>query len=320
MNSQPIYQMNLFSKTIKMSKGVFLVLLVNLIPLHKTSAQQQPDTLFQFQFENPRYTGDDAPVIYIDGTYNNLHQLDGGFAPFAKLAARDGYKLDKFKSDTDLKDVDLLVIANPINSKNQGNWQRPIYPAFNQDEIKAITSWVFNGGRLLLIADHMPFAGAANGLAQAFGFDYCDGFAQLAEQSEGHDAFTLENKRLTPNPITDGTYGTPVHKVISFTGSSFTIPDDATGILKFKKNDRCLKPEIAWQFDESTEQVDLSDHYQGAILNYGNGKIAVFGEAALFTAQTITQNNNTFKVGFNTPAAVENITFIRNVLHWLSAE
>ncbi|WP_148311369.1 hypothetical protein [Nonlabens marinus] len=304
---------NMYSK-------LLLTALLGICAITSMQAQQQPDTLFQFQFDNPRYSGNDAPIIYIDGKHNNLHQLDGGFAPFAKLAERDGYQLVKFSSNTALSEVKVLVIANPINSKNQGNWRRPIYPAFAEDEILTIKSWVNNGGRLLLIADHMPFAGAANELANAFGFDFCDGFAQLSDKDQGYEAFTVENNRLANSILTDGTYGAAVHKVISFTGSSFRKPDEALGILKFNQNDRCLVPEIAWQFDDSTLQVNLKDQYQGAIMNYGKGKIAVFGEAALFTAQTISQNGNTFKVGFNTPAALENIEFVRNVLHWLSAD
>ena len=90
--------------------------------------------------------------------------------------------------------------------------------------------------------------------------------------------------------------------------------------MQFQANDLCLKPEIAWQFDKNTEKIDISGHYQGAVMTYGKGKIAVFGEAAMFTAQTVVQNGTTFKVGFNAPAAIQNIAFIRNLLHWLSAD
>lgn len=291
-----------------------------LLVCEPVTAQQQPDTLFQFQFSDQTYSEENAPVIYIDESHNNLHTLSSGFAPFAKLASHDGYKMGRYTANSDLNDIDYLVIANAINSKNQGNWQRPIYPAFEEEEIERIKSWVKDGGRLLLIADHMPFAGAANDLAKAFGFEFCDGFAQLSEKEKGRDAFTIQNNRLLQNSFTDGSLGTQVDKVISFAGSSFSIPEKAIGIMKFMESDWCLKPEVAWQFDENTEQVNLTDHYQGAVMNFGEGKIAVFGEAALFTAQTIKQNGTTFKVGFNTPVASQNISFIRNVLHWLTSD
>ncbi|MGB0915797.1 MAG: hypothetical protein ACPGVI_06975, partial [Crocinitomicaceae bacterium] len=44
----------------------------------------------------------------------------------------------------------------------------------SKEEITFIKNWVKKGGKLVLIADHMPFAGAANDLAKAFGFEFCD--------------------------------------------------------------------------------------------------------------------------------------------------
>lgn len=282
--------------------------------------QQQADTSFVFNIENPRYSSVDSPMILIDGMHNNLHQLKSGFAPFAKLAMADGYNVDALESFSQLDSSDIFVIANAINEKNQGNWQRPIYPAFEESEIQTIKNWVEEGGNLLLIADHMPFAGAANDLALAFGFEFCDGFAQLSERKNNNEIFSKSNSRLVENVLNDGTIGNPIESLTTFTGSSFSIPEKAQGILKFSENDRCLQPEIAWQFNDSTHISDLKGKYQGAIMNYGKGKIAVFGEAAMFTAQTIVQNEKVFKVGFNSPAAPNNVEFVRNLLFWLSKD
>ncbi len=281
--------------------------------------QQQPDTIFDVKIDQPRYSSTYSPSIYIDESHNNLHERNGNFAPFAKLAEKDGYTVKSFKSLTDLESAEVLVIANAINEKNMGNWQRPIYSEFEKEEIDKIKEWVNNGGNLLLIADHMPFAGAANELAQAFGFDFCDGFAQLVEQEKNQDVFSFENKRLLKTPLTDGSLVAKVDKITSFTGSSFSIPEAATGVMQFQKNDRCLKPEIAWQFGENTERIDINGNYQGAIMDFGKGRLAVFGEAAMFTAQTIMQNGNTFHIGFNSSFAPNNVSFVRNVLAWLTA-
>lgn len=285
-----------------------------------TAAQQQPDTLFQVNITSPHYDGNSSPIISIDGLHNNLHQVDTNFSPFAKLAQKDGYTVNGLTSFSNLEGVDVLVIANAINEKNMGNWQRPIYPAFAKDEIEKIVDYVQKGGSLLLIADHMPFAGAASNLASAFGFDFCDGFAQLAEKEKNQDVFSTENKRLLKSILTDGSWGNKIDKIISFTGSSFTIPKKAHGILQFQKDDICLIPEVAWQFDEYTERLGIDGNYQGAIMKYGKGKIAVFSEAAMFTAQSITQNGYTFKVGFNSGFDHQNVEFIRNLLYWLSKD
>lgn len=280
-------------------------------------SQQQPDTSFFSVFDSPNFTTENAPVIFIDEIHNNLHRLNTGFSPFAGLAKADGYKVKSFDAYSRLAETDILVIVNPINEKNIGNWKRPIYPAFQEDEIKKIRVWVENGGKLLLIADHMPFAGAAKNLAQSFGFEYCDGFAQHAEKENRNDIFSYSNDRLSKSPVTDGSYGEFISTLTSFTGSSFKIPDSAIPVMSFKEADRCLQPEVAWQFNDSTQTSELSNSHQGAIMNYGKGKLAVFGEAAMFTAQTITQDGNTFKVGFNSPTAPNNVQFVRNLLLWL---
>jgi uncharacterized protein (TIGR02246 family) len=283
-------------------------------------AQQQPDTEFNAHIKDPRFTKALSPVIAIDGMHNNLHKVNSNFTPFAKLAREDGYTVNGMKSWNNLNTTDILVIANAIDKKNMGNWQRPIYPAFQQDEIDKVKNYVSQGGSLLLIADHMPFSGATNELALAFGFNFCDGFAQLSEKEKNQEVFSLANSRLENSIITDGTLGTKIERVVSFTGSSFTAPKEAIGVLKFQQGDTCLKPKIAWQFDEDTKALDISGSYQGAIMEYGKGKIAVFGEAAMFTAQSIQQNGKTFKVGFNAAFAPQNVDFIRNVLYWLAKD
>ncbi len=49
--------------------------------------------------------------------------------------------------------------------------------------------------------------------------------------------------------------------------------------------------------------------HHGAILKFGKGKVAVFGEAAMFTAQIVNSN---VKVGFNSEYAPHNVQFTLN--------
>jgi hypothetical protein len=82
-------------------------------------------------------------------------------------------------------------------------------------------------------------------------------------------------------------------------------------VMVFIDGDFSLNPEIAWQFVEETETVSLSGYAQGALLKYEKGRIAVFGEAAMFTAQIIQlPNGDEFKVGLNNKQlAPNNIRF-----------
>ncbi|WP_347174190.1 hypothetical protein [Polaribacter uvawellassae] len=302
----------------KIIKGNIVLFILSFV-VNLSFSQQRADDINLPKIKNPRFLKSKGPTIYIDQSHQNFHQKAGRFKPFSDLLISDGFNVDSIINLKKLNTDDILVIANPINQKNVGNWSKPIYAAFSKDEIAFLKDWVKRGGKLMLIADHMPFAGAANDLASAFGFKFCDGFAYLKkERINLPDVFSKANKRLVESEITNGTLGEKINSITTFTGSSFTIPKEAKGILKFIKDDYCLAPQVAWQFNKETPKSDLENKYQGAILNFGKGKLAVFGEAAMFTAQTITNNSGTFKFGFHAKSAPNNVEFIRNLFFWLS--
>ncbi len=58
----------------------------------------------------------------------------------------------------------------------------------------------------------------------------------------------------------------------------------------------------------------ITNQVQGTIFEYGKGRVAVFGEAAMFTAQI---NENNIPVGFGFPKAKQNEQFTLNVIYWL---
>lgn len=283
-------------------------------------AQQVPDTTFAVNLPNPTYKQGKGPAICIDSAHNNFHTLTGGYAPFARLMRKDGYKvIDQSDIVTDKKvmaECEIYLIANPIHESNLGNWQLPNPSALSEVEITVIKSWVENGGSLFLIADHMPFAGAASELATEFGFQMSNGFAFLSDNENQPDLFSRENGRLLESPVT----GLEISTVTSFTGSAFQYPDDAIPVMVFSEGDYSLEPEIAWQFEEDTKKVELDGYAQGALLAFGEGKIAMFGEAAMFTAQTMTTEQGTFSFGFNSERlAPQNISFLLNIVHWLDS-
>ena len=55
---------------------------------------------------------------------------------------------------------------------------------------------------------------------------------------------------------------------------------------------------------------------QGAVIPFGKGRVAAFGEAAMFSAQV--SGPNRMPAGMNDPGAPQNAQFLLNVLHWLS--
>lgn len=301
-------------------KTIFLTFLILLIVAPIVKSQQVPDTTFLPKIESATYISGSGPVICIDSAHNNLHTLRGGFAPFARLMKADGFRMkdldETIEDKNTLSGCNIYAIINPLHERNLGNWRLPTPSAFSEIEISEIEGWVKEGGSLFLVADHMPFAGAADDLANLFGFNFSNGFANLAKERNQPDLFTKENGRLIPQSF----FEEELSSVTSFTGSAFTYPDEANVIMKFKSEDVSLEPEIAWQFSDSTKSVSLENYAQGAVLNYGRGKFAVFGEAAMFTAQIVTTPNGIFKVGFNSVLAPNNTRFILSLLHWLDKQ
>ena len=64
---------------------------------------------------------------------------------------------------------------------------------------------------------------------------------------------------------------------------------------------------------------NISGYSQAAYLPYGNGKIVVSGEAAMFTGQ-FGAGLSWQKVGLNSPKAKNNYKLLLNIIHWLDTK
>ncbi|MBC7897319.1 MAG: hypothetical protein H7066_18015 [Cytophagaceae bacterium] len=186
--------------------------------------------------------------------------------------------------------------------------------------------WVDRGGRLLLIADHMPLAGAAQKLAAAFGVAFTDGFAIKAYQTEaGRDSsfstptlFRRTDGTLPAHPIVRGRDSSEsITQVRSFTGQAFraTVASVAP-VMVLPKDFISIEPRYAWQFSPATTRRDVGGWLQGATMRLGRGRVAFFGEAAMFSAQVAGPNRT--PMGMNAPLADQNPQFVLNTLHWLT--
>jgi hypothetical protein len=283
-----------------------------------TSAQQLPDDNFHFEIKERTYPGSDGPIISIDEAHLNFHTLEGRYSAFAKVLAGDGYRLtagkEKFTEAT-LKQSRILVIANPLG--DTGEWKLPTLPAFSDDEVESVQQWVSDGGSLFLIADHMPCAGAAAKLAAAFGFNFINGFAMRNE--DGPEMFSRQSGNLLETPVTKGRNKTErIETIQMFTGSAFLPPPDAAVITKLGKEYTIELASVAWQFSETTPKISGMHFANGAMLQYGKGRVVVFGEAAMFTAQV--QGPEKRKMGMSLPSAKENPQLLLNIIHWLDGK
>ncbi len=79
-----------------------------------------------------------------------------------------------------------------------------------------------------------------------------------------------------------------------------------------------MLPDTAWIFNDNTKKYNVKGWSQGAYKKYGKGRIAAFGEAAMFTAQLAGPNK--IKAGMNNKVAPENYQLLLNIIHWLDAK
>ncbi|WP_074408102.1 hypothetical protein [Aquimarina megaterium] len=295
-----------------------IILIISLLTISHIFSQQIPDTTYSPGIITKMYPKKSGTTIHIDQGHRNFHTKNNRFLPFAKLVSEDGYKVDgfdgKFKKEK-LKDLKILVISNALSENSRPPFVAPTESAFSTSEINNVKEWVKNGGSLFLIADHMPFAGASANLAKAFGFTLYDSFVMDAD-GKGIFDFSRKNKMLGNHIITNGrNHQERVHKIRTFTGQGFKMPKKASSILNLKKEYTVFITDTMWVFNEKTPRISAENLSQGAVLEYGKGRIAVFGEAAMFTAQIAGRDR--IKVGMNSAKAAENYQLLLNLIHWL---
>jgi hypothetical protein len=296
------------------------------------AAQQVPDREFRPAVPRPAFAEGTGPRLCLDEAHHNFHTLDNRFWAFGELARRDGYRVRPLREPftaAALSGCDLLVISNAQNGIAWPEQPQPTPSAFAAVEIAAVRSWVERGGSLLLIADHQPLAGAARELAAAFGAEFIDGFAYAREQADAilaqrnaPDAPTLfrpiDATLRTVHSIAAGRASDErITQLRSFTGQAFRWPNrDVQPLLVLPADYVSLEPRFAWTFDSTTHTRQVGGWLQGATRSLGRGRVAMFGEAAMFSAQVAGAERR--PMGMNAPGAEQNAQFTLNTLHWLS--
>lgn len=293
---------------------------------------QIADTTFRVEIDVPEYRSDAGPVVLIDEAHHNFHTADGRYATFAGILRADGYVVQPsghlFTADV-LQAADILVIANALHERNVDDWSVPTPSAFTGDEIDVVEQWVSDGGSLWLIADHMPFGGAAKDLAERFGIHLMNSYdvattqvvADItpAELRKEPAIFLRSHGTLLSNPVTDGRRSHErVNVVATFTGQGLSVDEPAVTLLRFDEQRKLVFPSTAWEFSDQTPAKPAAGMAQGAVLTFGTGRVAVFGEAAMFTAQLQGREQDAF--GLNSLKAKDNVQLLFNVAHWLDGD
>lgn len=111
---------------------------------------------------------------------------------------------------------------------------------------------------------------------------------------------------------------TRVDSVTAFTGQAFRVDPhvEAERLLTIPDGYTLFLPPVAWEFSDATPRISAAHLLQGALVRHGEGRIAVFGEAAMFSAQLAGAQRR--PMGMNHPSAAHNYRFALNILRWLT--
>jgi hypothetical protein len=280
---------------------VVLGFLISLIgTAGRLSSQQVADTAFRPRIDKPAYLLDQGPVVLIDEAHNNFHTASGRYLPFAELLRRDGYIVRPSAvplTAAVLQTASVLVIANAQAAENS--------PAFTAAEVEVVRNWVVDGGSLLLIGDHPPFTAGALQLGVPLGIRFRNAGAVPRNSQTGRIVFQKTNGTLVQHIITAG-----IDHVATFTGSSFELTGPGEPLLTFGPD------VLSYAQPEDPNPLSATGHLQGAVLRVGQGRVAVFAEAAMFSAQVTGPNRS--PMGMNAEIAEFNAQFLLNVMHWLT--
>jgi hypothetical protein len=278
-------------------------------------AQQVADSSFQYMPQHPAYKKGRGTVVHVDEAHNNFHTLGTRYYTFGEVLKNDGYDPRPFTkkfSDESLKECRILVIANAMPDSLA--WVLPTRPAFTDDEANALKKWVESGGSLFLIADHMPCPGAVKPVAKAFDVNMYNGYALY---NGGNDEqFTRSAGTLQENIITNGRNSSErVDSITIFTGHAFLPLRPVSSIIRLSDQHIVSFPNPPGNFREDTPFIEATGLLNSAYFRHGNGRVVIFGEAAMFSAQLAGLQK--FKAGMNAPSAKHNAQLLLNIIHYL---
>jgi len=279
------------------------------------------------------------PLILLDAAHHNVSQ-PASRASLVQFLVANGYRsreLYQPLAPAVLRDARLVILEGPLSAQNalpeaftqeqfDAAWSRPVRSAFTAQEITALHDWVNDGGGLLLVFDHMPVAGASSDLAAAFGFEVTDGYAVDVEKLSDLSASSVVEAASVVFYRDDGTLATHsitaeqgraarIDSIATWTGSAFRVPSGGRSLLTLRPSFISLLPDTAWAFSASTGRQEIGGWSQGAIIEVGQGRVAVFAELGILVSPDLVDEA---KGDAEAHPQVQNPQLLLNVLRWLS--
>jgi len=328
---------------------LFALLLLTAAAAPARSQRQVEDPTFVPKVAMPAFTGR-HPIVMIDEAHRNQFTMKQGYRAFASLLSQDGLRVipgSEAFSPQLLKTCQVLVVADAIGSAAPTAASARA-SAFRIPECDAVRDWVKEGGSLLLIADHAPYASAMDSLAVRFGVDMGKGYTLDTRRVDpesgnmGCILFARAKRLLGDHAITRGRDKTErIDRVVTFTGQSLAGPRGSVGLLVLSPSalDLPFSPDARREATPKARRmadtaaavnapgaVTAVGRFQGLAFGFGRGRVVVLGEASMFGSQFVLgtdarhRGKARLRIGLNRPDLDDNQQFALNVLRWLARE
>lgn len=277
------------------------------------------DQKFKYKLPSVTYGKGKGPVIYFDEAHLNRYRISDRFNSLAGMLAKDGYQVLPYRinfTEKGLQTGKIMVMANAVGQQVNG-WQVDSSQALTQSETEALVNWVRNGGRLLLIADGVPYPSRVSQVASAFGFELINTQVLDTTTSSSGSVFAKELGTMAKkHAILEGRNDREIiDQVAAFTGCAFKVPEKAKPLLTYNSNYEACFPKRPWEITEATPKKSADGLSLAATLDVGEGKVVLIGDIEMFSS--LKDKARGEKVGMNWKFASQNPRFVLNVFHWL---
>jgi len=271
---------------------------------------------------------DGGPTLLVDQGHHNHHRLSSTYRPFADLLRNDGFEVEVLREPVTRAALDRARIFAVVTAS--ADTETNAESAFAEAEIAALVAWVRDGGSLLLVTEHYPFANSVEPLANALGFEVAKGMtfdAAHHRTGTGDDSrllFSRANGLLADHPITTGRGGAEAVRLVeTFTGDAVRpMPGrQAASLLVLGQGavNRLGTPRVRRTGGDVVVDVEfgpprsVAGWSQGLAAAYGRGRVVVLAEAAMISAQA----DGGRLLGMNAPGN-DNRQFLLNAMRWLA--
>jgi len=238
------------------------------------------------------------PAFIVDEGHWNRYTASALMAPLAKVASRDGFRVERHRSrfsEGSLEGVRILVVAGarsmPAGLERAARRAGVLAdnPAFNQAEVDAVRAWVRKGGGLLFAVGDEISARQSAPLLEGLGMRL------TSPAGPGPRVYERRNDTLLPHPVTDGRqFDETALRIFTYGGPEFAPPQGVRPFLE-------LGP----------------DRAQGVAFELGKGRVAVFGDPVCLTALARSAEYDSERFGMSAPGA-DNTDLVINTLRWLA--